>query len=169
MEFKKENVFDKKTAGKVPVGSVGYFADSIEFLEQVVTEEDKSRYGLLKKVNPKNSSSRFSSRESPFNYNYFYKVVGVDPNHIPYDLTDELIDDFKSKSKSDLEIPNIWVKDKATGEKFNITAYSAGFVTVNSRKYSLKQLFEYFTFLDGSPCGKEGTPPEIEDDEDIDI
>lgn len=73
----------------------------------------------------------------------------------PYKDCDEMIEDFKKRfnvAVPDYAMPLIWVEsnnDKQFITEFNYKSY----IYINSIWYSLGDLFKYFTYLDGSPCG----------------
>lgn len=61
---------------------------------------------------------------------------------------------------TDLFMPQIWVKSKEYGTKHLITSFGKiqalgmeEVVELTNMNYSMSELFDYFTFLDGSPCG----------------
>lgn len=75
----------------------------------------------------------------------------------PYKDTNEMIDDFCKRSKakrSAMGEPFIWIKDEY--KKYLITSISNLFCTIVDIEVStrsMQDLFEYYTYLDGSPCG----------------
>ena len=82
----------------------------------------------------------------------------------PFMDTDELIEKWwklngwsnaEAKYKDDkLRKPLIWVKDKESGDIELISMFGRG--EVFTREYTdLNDLFDEYTFLDGSPCGVE--------------
>lgn len=97
------------------------------------------------------------------------KSIRIKPEvtYIPFDTTEELInywchirfDDYKPYN-TELEMPLIWVKAKKSNTKFLITGFEAetnwegGCVYLDGLFYSMIDMFEDFTFLDGSPIGK---------------
>lgn len=59
-----------------------------------------------------------------------------------------------------LQMPVIWIKDKKNGHEHQITSYDRNTgcpecIEFNGEWEDLGFLFEYYTFLDGSPCGVE--------------
>ena len=55
-------------------------------------------------------------------------------------------------------MPLVWVRSKATGLERLITSYGTYFVSCVGAKTGFRDLFDNYTYLDGSPCGKEDTP-----------
>ena len=85
----------------------------------------------------------------------------AEPHYRPFKDTDELIKVFCEKTpkiydKDDekLFMPYIWVKDKESGDIELISMFGRG--EVFTREYTdLNDLFDDYTFLDGSVCGVE--------------
>ena len=75
----------------------------------------------------------------------------------PYESSAEmivdLIDRFKVNCPSYCE-PLVWVKVKSNDARFLVTGFGYK-VSVDGVSYSLDELFKYYAYLDGSPCGKE--------------
>lgn len=79
----------------------------------------------------------------------------------PFNSVQELIDIYVKLSRvtcsSDMSFPQIWLKSKLTHVALLITKLDfnvpIGHVWLSDGKYSLPELLEYFTFLDGTPCG----------------
>ena len=75
----------------------------------------------------------------------------------PYENTDEMIEDWKerfgAKDWPSHSMPLIWV---ACGEaKKFIHGYAERTVDMDENVYEMGELLSDFTYLDGSPCGKE--------------
>ena len=162
MEFQKENVYTALNADEVKIGSKGYFADSITELKNKVKDEEPSEVG---KVYTENNVYRFSDSNG-LDYSLFYLVEEPEEDkYRPYETTDEMIEDFKERAKKHynanfFKCPmfhvSIWVKDKKSNSKYLISAFGEIDVYLSSiDEYSLELLFEDFTYLDGTPCGKK--------------
>lgn len=85
--------------------------------------------------------------------------------YVPFESVDELIECWNQKlnitimavGKSNcdnLTMPLIWVKGKGTQAKYLITEYWSVSVCLGDSLRNLKELYDYYTFLDGSPIGK---------------
>lgn len=88
-----------------------------------------------------------------------FKKVKKKPSYRPYKDTDELIADCESrfnKISAANSMPLIWVMNDKV--KAIITDYAKYAVSVFGAFHSLETLYKEFTYLDGSPCGKEVTP-----------
>ena len=75
----------------------------------------------------------------------------------PYESSVEMIVDFIDRFKVNCPSycePLIWVKTKSNDVRYLITGFGKK-VSVDGVSYSLDELFKYYTYLDGSPCGVE--------------
>lgn len=56
-----------------------------------------------------------------------------------------------------LDLPTIWVKHKKCSEKYLIIAMTDNIVVLYTcgQTFDMQELFENYTFLDGSVCGVE--------------
>lgn len=83
-----------------------------------------------------------------------------EPKYRPYNDTAEMITDWMERFgtyDTKVVMPPIWVKDR-NDYKYHITEYFDGSVGLFSRDETLLiELFKNYTYLDGSPCGKEVT------------
>ena len=91
------------------------------------------------------------------------KKVKKEPKHRPYKDTEEMIADWKERFMVD-EIPDfcmpmIWVKEKPKLVDVSegtclITEFGVKVVCLSALVVCLESLFDRYTYLDGSPCGK---------------
>ena len=82
----------------------------------------------------------------------------------PYESAAEMIvdfiDRFNAKCPSYCE-PLVWVKDKATDARHLVTSFvpdsdnNDSYVVLLNSTFYFDELFKYYTYLDGSPCGME--------------
>ena len=88
--------------------------------------------------------------------------VKKEPSYRPYQDTDELIEDWKTRFKvgqwRSHAMPLIWVRSKATCLRTLVSGYDLYSVVFSGTKVGFRDLFDNYTYLDGSPCGKEVTP-----------
>lgn len=160
MEFDKSKVYTALNADEVKIGSMGYFGDDIKNLKDVIENEDKSFFEKIIEIKSPSEIYRFVKLDedgTPLAYNLFYLVSEPEEKkYRPYKDTEEMIEDFKERYNSRFDghsqMPFIWVKD--WGEKDLITTFGEDWVDTGSDIYHLNDLFEKFTYLDGSPCGK---------------
>ena len=162
MTFDKNKVYTALNADEVKIGSKGYFADSLEDLRAFVSEDDDPC--TLFEVLGEEYGRRFDEGGNPWNLFYLVGAPAED-KYRPYESTDEMIEDFKERAKKHYNAnffkcpmfhTSIWVKDKKSNSKYLISAFGEIDVYLSSiDEYSLELLFEDFTYLDGSPCGKK--------------
>jgi hypothetical protein len=162
MEFDKSKVYTSLNADEVKIKSKGFFADTLQDLEDCV----KNETGLftLRSINNKDFSHRFSTNKIDTWLLFYLVEEPKEEKYKPYTSDAELIEDFKNRVSSfayECEfIPSIWVKEKSNSDKYLIT----GFIKDDSNAYcvligtcfvSLSVLLESYTYLDGTPCGKK--------------
>lgn len=88
--------------------------------------------------------------------NVIFKRIEKEPQYRPYKDTEEMIADFKERfSVSNIPpfgMPLIWVKYMEVCSL--ITDIKPEMVVVNGDVQSMTDLSVWYTYLDGSPCGK---------------
>lgn len=94
----------------------------------------------------------------------FTKVTAEDKCR-PYKDTDEMLEDFKSRagyysgvsfaSENPMLHISIWIKNKKTGCLCLVTDYLERIVFCSENRYTVEELFDNYTYLDGTPCGKK--------------
>ena len=86
--------------------------------------------------------------------------VKKEPKYRPYNDTEEMIADWKerfnAKDWPSYSMPLIWVKNE-WGNKYVLTGFSHKNVILEESPQTLQVLCRCYTYLDGSPCGKEVT------------
>ena len=165
MKFQKERMFTAINADKAKAGSKGYFADNLAVLEAKVEQGEILE---LKKILGKNEDRRFrvsaENASITLEYAFFYLVEEPEEEkYRPYETTDEMIEDFRERAKAyganffkcPMFNPTIWVKDKKSNSKYLISAFGETNVLIGGKYLSSEMLFEDFTYLDGTPCGKK--------------
>ena len=161
MTFDKNKVYTALNADEVKVGSKGYFADNLEDLRAFVSEDDDPR--TLIEVMGEEYRCRFHEGENIWNLFYLVEEPEED-KYRPYENTDEMIEDFKERAKKHynanfFKCPmfhvSIWVKNKKTDCKSLITDSSKDMVFFSDTRFTTEELFDKYTYLDGTPCGKK--------------
>lgn len=111
--------------------------------------------------------SRIGILCSPFvtdcdSFFFIREVIEEKPKYRPYESCDEMVEDFKKRFCSHTTIPQfamplIWVMPKkCLKPKMLITSYDDELVTLEGvYNKSFEELFNYYTYLDGSPIGKK--------------
>lgn len=90
-----------------------------------------------------------------------FKEVEKEPEYRPYRDTDEMLADCTTrfnKISAANSMPLIWVMSKTTCLRTLVTGYDLYSVVFSGTKTGFRDLFDNYTYLDGSPCGKEVTP-----------
>ena len=171
MEFYVDKVFMSLSADDVKIGSKGYCADSLVDLKTRVENEDKLAYGEVTRIHDKYCLYRFRI-DNIIDKAFFYLVEEFTENKFrPYKDTDEMIEDFKKRYNSyggwsgkdnPMHNPMIWIKSKATGFRHLVTDYgdndncghcNKSCIWVGTLPIMFKELYENYTYLDGTPCG----------------
>ena len=81
------------------------------------------------------------------------------PKYVPFKNVTEFLDAYRNApgclNEEDYFLSNhgIWLKDKTSKAYYMVTKIWD--IGDDSDEISWKELLEYYTFLDGSPCGKE--------------
>lgn len=166
MEFDISRVYTMLTADEVKEGSEGYFADNFKDLKDIIAREFSECYGKIRKINAKGYSLRFL-REDNYGFGLFYLIKEPEENKFrPYSNPDEMIEDFKKRYNSyggwsgkenPMYSPLIWIKSKDTGFRSLVTDYGDDdnkiCIWVGTLPIMFKELYENYTYLDGTPCG----------------
>lgn len=157
MDFDKSKAYSTINADEVKVGSKGYFADSLDMLENYVLTDCK--LSILTNIYESDNVNRFVNSNN-MNFALFYLVEEPkEETYRPYENTDELKEDFKERFNINVPSyaePLIWVKAKERTAKSLIYVFYPRSVYVgDEEEMPLDKLFEYYTYLDASPCGKK--------------
>ena len=168
MKFDLNKVCSAPNADKVKIGSKGYFSDVLKYLKDAVEQEQGEKYGEIAEIKDESYESRFKMKDD-YCYGLFYSVE--DPKkteYRPYNDVNEMIDHFCSHFNlvsSTYSLPHIWVKGKPESKYKDEIAQAVGFyennvsigLPCNAKDkftlYTLHELFDHFTYLDGTPCG----------------
>lgn len=168
MKFDLNKVYSAPSADQVKIGSKGYFSDVLKYLKDAVEQEQGEKYGEIAEIKDESYESRFKMKDD-YCYGLFYPVE--DPKkteYRPYNDVSEMIDHFCSHFNlvsSTCSLPHIWVKGKPESKYKDEIAQAVGFyennvsigLPCNAKDkftlYTLYELFDHFTYLDGTPCG----------------
>jgi hypothetical protein len=164
MTFDKNKVYTALNADEVKVGSTGCFADTFAELKENV--EDREIYKLTG-ILFSEEDYRFEMRSiKNLHFRFFYLVEEPqEEKYRPYEDSDEMIEDFKERAKKHYNAnffkcpmfhTSIWVKAKERTVKSLVYVFYPRSVYVgDEEEMPLDKLFEYYTYLDGTPCGKK--------------
>lgn len=170
MEFDKNKVYTAANADSLRTGSMGYHADNLEALKKRVSSEVNEEYGMLTEILDEGCSYRFRINDI-IDKALFYLVEEPKKEEFrSYNDVNEMIEDFEKRFYLEpqalnlsqaLRLPQIWVKGKPEGkckdEIVQVVGFYKDLVIVGRaygvNKFTLSELFDHFTYLDGSPCG----------------
>lgn len=175
MEFDKSKIFTSVNADEVKIGSKGYFADSLGQLKQKVRDDEEIEE--IAEIEPEREKSRFIYKDYKnqcgieFSFSLFYLVEEPkEKTYRPYRTCAEMISDFIERYNSysgainthnPMYNPLIWLILKSDNSKRLVFGFLTNsengldYVNIASLTYvSLGAIFENYTYLDGSPCGK---------------
>lgn len=115
---------------------------------------------------------RISGSVNPFEvdgtkFTFIREVIEENPTYRPYESMEEMLKDFNERfriptpASPQLSIPFIWVESKSdNGTAYLVNGYDESTVfevLVGNDWCGTGDLLEYYTYLDGSPVGKEVT------------
>ena len=94
------------------------------------------------------------------NWVVFEYRVKKEPKYRPYKDTDEMITDWMERFgtyDTKVVMPPIWIWDKDKVEKTLVTGFRRQEVNTTDAIITIVSLLQSYTYLDGTPCGKEVT------------
>lgn len=171
MEFNTSKVFTAVNADQVKVGSKGFIANSIAEIKYKLEHFDNSYICEIGGIGPESECCRFIEGSNELCHPYFYLVEEpVKKEYRSYNDMNEMIEDFEKRFylvpqalnlSQALRLPQIWVKGKPEGkckdEIVQVVGFYKDLVTIcrayDVNEFTLYELFDHFTYLDGSPCG----------------
>lgn len=170
MEFDKSKVYTVLNANKVKIGSRGYFSENLKSLRDAV--EENIQYGEIREIKDESFAGRFRTKGDGCCYSLFYLIEEPKKKvkFRAYNDMNEMIEDFEKRFylvpqvlnlSQALRLPQIWVKGKHEGkckdEIVQVVGFYKDLVTIcrayDVNEFTLYELFDHFTYLDGSPCG----------------
>lgn len=145
MEFDESKVYTPINADKVKIGSKGYYADDLKTLKERVNSHSKRWLGEVDKIYDTGSTYRFAIKNNT-KFALFYLVEeSEEKKYRPYHNTSEIPGGA---------LFNIVVSRDDT--RLLITAVDDKMVYLGPHGWvDLYDLYKYYTWLDGTPCGKE--------------
>lgn len=152
MEFDCRKVYGAENAAAIKKGDKVYAADDFAILKDLVNNEGNP--DTIKCIRD-TANFRFQTEDNK-NYAFAYLVA---EKWRPYKDVNELITAWQGKTGITARqntMPLIWVKYNNTPyEKAQIMAFDNknDAICVIDTWYDLTELFDKFTYLDGTPCG----------------
>jgi len=114
---------------------------------KVIKIQDNDEYPIIVNFNEEQTSFTFDGRE------VLEHQITLSQTPMPPILNKPLTDEYMPFAFENMLIGTI-VKSKSTGAYYLITCQSENGVWVNNTGILYKKLFDEYTYLDGSPCGK---------------
>lgn len=142
---------------KNAVGEGCYFGSNPKTVLDFANCNEKKFLRVLECIKPE--------EDNPFyDYNYGFPCIIIKkeepkPKYVPFENGQEFFNSYLSVEsrleKEDYFLSNhgIWLKDKTSKAYYMVTKIWD--IGDDSDEISWKELLEYYTFLDDSPCGKE--------------
>lgn len=145
MELDESKVYTPINADKVKIGSKGYYADNLKTLKERVDSHSERWLGKVDKIYDTDSTYRFAIKNNT-KFALFYLVdEPEEKKYQPYYNTDEIPGGALLKT--------VVCGD---GTRFIITAADDKRVYLGPQGWvDLYDLYEYYTWPDGTPCGAE--------------
>ena len=184
MKFDENKVYTIINADKLKPGDKVFVNNDLKHLREMVEDEyNGALLEEIIEIKPDDYLSRFKTKncltgdilcstlaylvEEP------EKLKIPEKHYRPFKNVDELIEIWEQKIEADtvcdeceyslskLEMPYIWIRNKNSKSRSLITKYFEKDIVVgwfdmeHDDVWSMKDLFKYWEFLDGSPCGVE--------------
>lgn len=114
---------------------------------------------VLKKIDARYSSPFFAEyNNANWGSTFIREVIEEKPKYRPYKDTEEMVEDFCERFgrlKPATTMPFVWIENKLSKRVFMITGFGSSGVDIFCASLEWKELFDHYTYLDGSPVGKE--------------
>ena len=145
MEFDESKVYTPINADKVKIGSKGYYADNLKTIKEIVDSHSERWLGKVDKIYGTDSTYRFAIKNNT-KFVLFYLVdEPEEKKYQPYYNTDEIPGGALLKT--------VVCGD---GTRLLITATEDKRVYLGPQGWvDLHDLYEYYTWPNGTPCGVE--------------
>ena len=166
MRWDKRRVYTSANADELKAGDKVLLADNMECLEEKV--KCKIEPSVLLEIRPKSESKRFRKASAEWYEGQAYALAFLvsdrtEKMYRPFKDTDELKECFQKMVGTELNpflVPQIWIKSR-TDKSDNgsmILGFAIKMVYILDPEpsgCSLEHLLDYYTFMDGTPCGAE--------------
>lgn len=148
--MKYGEILDFRTKDKAVIGKEYVFSDN---LFRISNSPEDCHVNFLNKVVGKKN---FPFSDNWLDFQFIREIIEEEPKYRPYKDTEELKADFfkDCPQMSKRYRMAIWVV-MLHGSEFEVSgfSYDGKGVRINDDCYSMQELFDGFTYLDGSPCG----------------
>lgn len=151
MEFDLTKVYSAETAEELKEGDKVLVADSLAVLKDMVKGD--CAVETIERI-LELPSYRFKTKRGP--YAFAYLVERGAEKWRPFKDLGELITAWQKKTGVTARantMPLIWIASKNNNGVRLIAGFKGQFILFEDYEASYEDLFEYYTFLDGTPCG----------------
>ena len=159
MKFDKSRIYTVVNADEVKLGSKGYFADNIYCLQQAVQHNGEGYFGKVDDIKDIGTGFRFVADNGTCFSLFYFIEVQEEKKLRPFRNTDDMMTEFCRRSvklpPATIDPPVIYFKNKISGRSYIMSAFDCHLVKICHETYDMVDLFNNFTFNDGSPCGIE--------------
>lgn len=145
-------VYTALNAEELNVGDKCFLADTKRDLDEQIDFFDNEKVRTLTDIRDDTFERRFVD-EVKSAYAFAY-LVERKPSYRPYENIDEMIEDWKSRFSSDIPdyaMPLIWLQNTVT----KAVSLMTSFLVIDDKRRRFDDLFDNYTYLDGSPFGKK--------------
>ena len=149
MEFDKSKVYTALNADELQIGSKCIFADTVKGLQRKV-EEDTNRVEAFYRLHNNGGDDLFVGNDCAYCYAYLIESPN-EPKYKPFSNMENI-------KKASVKCKG-FIKTKQGTQEGIIIGISFDNRVIIKKRYGLEyltfeQLFESYTFDDGSPCGE---------------
>lgn len=157
-EFDESKVINCFHSDRAEIGKRYYRADDLFTLKKAVESKNKEYIGIFVGAR-ENRNLSFVFEGDSMGWAFIHPCE--DPEYVPYENTDEMIQDFKEHytdgTQTPMSLPSIWLKKKGD-HKFQelIVVFHEKTVEFSGYNHSwgMADILDMYTYLDGSPVGK---------------
>ena len=153
MELDKHRIYTVVNADEVKLGSKGYFADNIYCLQQAVQHNGEGYFGKVEGIKDINTGFRFVADNGTCFSLFYFAEEPEEKKYQPYYNTDEIPGGALLKTVVCGDGTRLLI---IAAEEKRVCLGSQGWV-------DLYDLYEYYTWPDGTPCGAEEEQENEED------
>lgn len=146
-KFDESKVINALHTDRAEIGKKYYFSDSIGSLKFYVENEERSAIGILEKAHIEIVPYPFLEKKRNAVYSLIYPCEEPEKKYVPFTWEDRNI--LRGK----------WIKNKNYNREYFIESIAKDaenlVVYTSNAELGSNDLLTYYTFLDGTPCGKE--------------
>ena len=145
-------IYTSLNAEELHVGDKCFLSDTKKDLDEQIDFFDNDRVRTLTDIRDDTYERRFVDEVK--NAYAFAYLVERTPQYRPYENINEMIADWKSRfnnSVPNYAMPLIWLQHTVT----KAVSLMTSFLVIDDKRRRFDDLFDNYTYLDGSPFGKK--------------